>query len=83
MTIVERLPQLLIREDQDAADLVSKQLIKEGVEILVNHNVTGFSCNGNTQSVALEFQQQTIFKEFDLVLVAIGRQTNVSGFGLE
>lgn len=83
VTIVERLPQLLIREDPDAAALVSQQLIKEGVEILVNHNVTGFSRKGNTQSVTLEFQQQTIFKEFDLVLVAIGRQANVSGFGLE
>jgi dihydrolipoamide dehydrogenase len=83
VTIVERLPQLLIREDQDAAALVSQQLIKEGVEILVNHNVTGFSRDENTQSVALEHQQQTILKEFDLVLVAIGRKANVSGFGLE
>lgn len=83
VTIVKSLPKLLTREDQDAAALVSQQLIKEGVEVLVNHNVTGFSRDENTQSVVLEFEQKTIFKEFDLVLVAIGRKANVSGFGIE
>ncbi|MGB5444216.1 MAG: dihydrolipoyl dehydrogenase [Psychromonas sp.] len=83
VTIVERLPQLLIREDADAAALITKQLSKDGVEVLVNHNVSAFSHKNNLQLVSLEHQDQVIFKEFDVVLVAIGRQANVSGFGLE
>ena len=83
VSIVERLPQLLIREDQDAAAVVTKQLIAEGVNVLVDHNVVAFSRENNTELVELKHQQQSILKEFDVVLVAIGRQANVSGFGLE
>lgn len=83
VTLVERLPQILIREDADAAALVSQQLALEGVEILVNHNVSAFSRSNAQQFVELQYQGRTIVKEFDIVLVAIGRAANVSGFGLE
>lgn len=83
VTIVERLPQILIREDQDAAAIVSQQLINDGVEILVDHNVSAFSNKEGRQEVELQFQGEVINKEFDVVLVSIGRQANVTGFGLE
>ena len=83
VTIVERLPQILIREDQDAAALVSQQFSADGIEILVEHNVSGFQKKDQRHFVELQYQGQTLLKEFDLVLVAIGRQANVSGFGLE
>lgn len=83
VTIVERLPQILIREDVDAAALVSQQLISDGIEILVAHNVSRFIQKEQRHFVELQHQEQTRVKEFDLVLVAIGRQANVSGFGLE
>ncbi|WP_028865690.1 dihydrolipoyl dehydrogenase [Psychromonas aquimarina] len=83
VTIVERLPQILIREDSDAAELVSRQLHSDGIELLLNHNVSAFSRTQLHQLVELQHQGQTITKEFDVVLVAVGRQANVSGFGLE
>lgn len=83
VTIVERLPQILIREDQDAAALVNQQLSSDGVQILTEHNVSAFVQKEQRHYVQLEYQEQTILQEFDLVLVAIGRQANVSGFGLE
>ncbi|MCG6201859.1 dihydrolipoyl dehydrogenase [Psychromonas antarctica] len=83
VTLVERLPQILIREDADAAKLVHQQLTSEGVEILLEHNVSAFTRDETQQLVELQFQDETILKEFDIVLVAIGRAANVSGFGLE
>ncbi|WP_019615330.1 dihydrolipoyl dehydrogenase [Psychromonas ossibalaenae] len=83
VTIVERLPQIMMREDPDAADLLSQQLINDGVELLLNHNVSAFTCTGQQQKVELQHKGELISREFDVVLVAIGRQANVSGFGLE
>lgn len=83
VTIVERLPQLLIREDQDAAELVIQQLSKDGIEILTGHTVRAFKKKEEQHFVELDCNGRVIVKEFNLLLVAIGRQANVSGFGLE
>lgn len=83
VTIVERLDQILIREDADTASIISKQLSKDGIKILTNHNVVGFAQHNDQHFVELQYEQQSISREFDVVLVAIGRAANVSGFGIE
>jgi len=52
VTLVEMAPQLLIREDSDAAKLVQDSLIADGVEIKLEHKAMRFEsivdANGKT-----------------------------------
>ncbi|KJF84572.1 FAD-dependent oxidoreductase [Photobacterium phosphoreum] len=88
VTIVERSPQLLNREDIDAAQLVEQALTHDGVNILLQHNAVQFDStiddNGqHIQRVVVEHDSQQVSIEFDAVMVALGRVANVQGFGLE
>ncbi|HIF9433296.1 TPA: dihydrolipoyl dehydrogenase [Photobacterium damselae] len=89
VTLVEMAPQLLIREDRDAAKLVQDSLIADGVEIKLEHKAMRFEsivdANGKTMGkVYLDFHnEQQVTVEFDAVLLALGRVANVQGFGLE
>ncbi|MCD9556689.1 FAD-dependent oxidoreductase [Photobacterium carnosum] len=88
VTIVERSPQLLNREDLDAAQLVEQSLTHDGVNILLQHNAVQFEStlddNGQRiQRVVVEHDNQQVSIEFDAVMVALGRVANVQGFGLE
>ncbi|MCD9514429.1 dihydrolipoyl dehydrogenase [Photobacterium carnosum] len=88
VTIVERSPQLLNREDRDAAQLVEQSLTHDGVNILLQHNAVQFEStlddNGQRiQRVVVEHDNQQVSIEFDAVMVALGRVANVQGFGLE
>ncbi|HIF9313104.1 TPA: dihydrolipoyl dehydrogenase [Photobacterium damselae] len=89
VTLVEMAPQLLIREDSDAAKLVQDSLIADGVEIKLEHKAMRFEsivdANGKTMGkVYLDFHNdQQVTVEFDAVLLALGRVANVQGFGLE
>ena len=88
VTIVERSPQLLNREDRDAAQLVEQSLAHDGVNILLQHNAVQFEStlddNGQRiQHVVVEHDNQQVSIEFDAVMVALGRVANVQGFGLE
>lgn len=84
VTIVEALPQILFREDADAAHVIETQFTKEGITILVNHKVVNFSVDANNvQQAELSYQDKQRLVEFDTVLVATGRKANVTGFGLE
>lgn len=89
VTLVEMAPQLLIREDSDAAKLVQDSLIADGVEIKLEHKAMRFEsivdANGKTMGkVYLDFHnEQQVTVEFDAILLALGRVANVQGFGLE
>ncbi|HIF9121521.1 TPA: dihydrolipoyl dehydrogenase [Photobacterium damselae] len=89
VTLVEMAPQLLIREDSDAAKLVQDSLIADGVEIKLEHKAMRFEsivdANGKTMGkVYLDFHnEQQVTVEFDAVLLALGRVANVQNFGLE
>ncbi len=89
VTLVEMAPQLLIREDSDAAKLVQDSLIADGVDIKLEHKAMRFEsivdANGKTMGkVYLDFHnEQQVTVEFDAVLLALGRVANVQGFGLE
>ncbi|HIF9179969.1 TPA: dihydrolipoyl dehydrogenase [Photobacterium damselae] len=89
VTLVEMAPQLLIREDSDAAKLVQDSLIADGVDIKLEHKAMRFEsivdANGKTMGKAyLDFHnEQLVTVEFDAVLLALGRVANVQGLGLE
>lgn len=78
--IVDRGDQVLPREDRDIAEVLHKQLEKDGVKFHFNSNTK--EIKGNT--LVIEKKDGTVIEEeFDAMLVAIGRVLNTEGLDLE
>lgn len=85
VTIVERAPSILFREDPDVAKVVIQRLKKEGVQLLTQHETQSFYNRGPSEKGLKLKRPDGSFVEvpFDEVLISLGRQANVKGFGLE
>ncbi|HET9020234.1 MAG TPA: FAD-dependent oxidoreductase [Acetobacteraceae bacterium] len=75
VTLVQRGPHLLPREDEAVSDLVRARLEAEGVTVLTNHTAVAAGPG------ALRFADRTI--PFDALLLALGRRARTAGYGLE
>lgn len=82
VSIVEMAPQLLAREDADAAAVVQTALERDGLRILIGHKAIEARA-GVPHMLAIEHDGVRTELPFDLLLVAVGRTANVDGFGLE
>ena len=80
VTIVEMAERLLLKEDADAAALVTRQLQAEGVLVLTQHKALRFE-SGKMLVVAGADGEKQI--GFDDIIIAVGRKPRVVGFGLE
>jgi pyruvate/2-oxoglutarate dehydrogenase complex dihydrolipoamide dehydrogenase (E3) component len=80
VTIVEMAERLLLKEDADAAALVTAQLLAEGVSVLTQHKALRFEGGKNLVVAGPEGEKHI---SFDDVIIAVGRKPRVSGFGLE
>jgi pyruvate/2-oxoglutarate dehydrogenase complex dihydrolipoamide dehydrogenase (E3) component len=84
VTVVEKGPRLLSREDSDVSDEMLRILTGEGVEVLLSTdiiNVEGLSGESVTAKISTANAQRVI-KASD-ILVAAGRIPNTAGIGLE
>lgn len=80
VTQVEMADQLLGREDEDAVAVVQAELLADGVNILLGNKVASFVSEDGQYSAVLS-NGDSVF--FDQVFLALGRQANTRGFGLE
>lgn len=80
VTIVEMANRLLLKEDADAAALITEKLKAEGVEIRIGHKAVRFE-SGKTLVVDGPDGEAAI--AYDDILIAVGRKPRISGFGLE
>jgi len=84
VTIVEMGACLLSNEDTDASAMLQHQLREDGVDLRLNHKAERFEVDADGQAKLLaEHENETVELPFDRVLIALGRQANTSGFGLE
>ncbi|MCG7989435.1 MAG: dihydrolipoyl dehydrogenase [Candidatus Thiodiazotropha weberae] len=83
VTIVEMMPRLMIREDEDVAELVAERFREEGIKLLVGHKAVEFFQEDGGQVLICEHNGEQVEVTFDQVLVAVGRKPNTTGFGLE
>ena len=77
---VEMAGQLLGREDSDAVAVVQAELEADGVTVLINTQVVGFTNLDGEYAAQLSDGQQIYF---DQLFLALGRQANTQGFGLD
>src|SRR5437868_11927311 len=72
VTIVEFLPRIVPVEDEDISKELEKQFKKQGIEILVNSEVTSVDTSGNGVKAKVKTPTGEVTLEADIILSAIG-----------
>jgi len=83
VTQVEMAPRIMIREDPEVSELVTRRFRDEGIQVLVNHKAKRFEIDNGEKVLIAEHDGQDVRIPFDQVLVAVGRVANTRGYGLE
>jgi pyruvate/2-oxoglutarate dehydrogenase complex dihydrolipoamide dehydrogenase (E3) component len=83
VTIVEMAPQLLAREDSDAAKILTEALRRDGVSLKLGSKVVRVEPSAEEKILHLEKDGDNNTIAVDEVLVATGRAPNVEGLNLE
>ncbi len=81
--LLERFPQILGREDRDAAALVEEALLHDGVHLVLNCSTKSVSAANGEKIVEVECEGEPRRIALDEILVGVGRAPNVEGLGLE
>lgn len=84
VTLVQRGERLLPREDADAAALVAERFTAEGIDLRLGHDATRIEVLGGGEKTLLaQHAGGTVRIAFDALLIAVGRRSNLDGFGLQ
>jgi pyruvate/2-oxoglutarate dehydrogenase complex dihydrolipoamide dehydrogenase (E3) component len=84
VTLLELAPQILTREDPDAAAIVQAAFVREGIGQVLGCRLERVEKRGDEKIVHLSSPQAgTQALVFDEILIGAGRAPNVEGMGLE
>lgn len=83
VTLVEFAPNIVPREDEDVSKELAKIFKKKGLEIMTNSSVEKVNVGKNGCEVIIKTADGEVKKECDIVLSAVGIQSNIEGIGLE
>ena len=84
VSVVQRSGQILSKEDKDMADAVMLALEQEGVKFYLNTKVSrAREVDGKPHLTFMDANGQEVDLGAERLLVALGRQANLAGLGLE
>ncbi len=83
VTLLHKYAQLMNREDADAAALVQRVFLSEGVSLILNARVTEVKRTAGGKRIRYDSAGQPGEIEVDEILAGAGRAPNVEGLGLE
>jgi pyruvate/2-oxoglutarate dehydrogenase complex dihydrolipoamide dehydrogenase (E3) component len=83
VTIIERGPHILPREDRDAAEIVQDAFRRDCVNLALETKTIAAARRGDEKIIIAEQGGQRIEITVDEILVGVGRSPNVEGLGLE
>jgi pyruvate/2-oxoglutarate dehydrogenase complex dihydrolipoamide dehydrogenase (E3) component len=83
VTVVELAPQILGREDRDAAEILQDALLREGIDLQVGVNILAVERQGNDRIIRMEHAGRRTDVTVDAILVGAGRAPNLEGLGLD
>jgi pyruvate/2-oxoglutarate dehydrogenase complex dihydrolipoamide dehydrogenase (E3) component len=81
--LFEETGHILPREDPDAADVLQRSLLSEGVHLVLESRITGIVRRGPQKVLTYTAAGASREVAVDEILVAAGRQPNVEDLGLE
>ncbi len=82
VTLIASGPNILAKEDADAATVVEAALRRDGIELLTNARVSRVSRDDGEAHVWIERGGDSCNRSADELLVAVGRVPNVDDLGL-
>jgi pyruvate/2-oxoglutarate dehydrogenase complex dihydrolipoamide dehydrogenase (E3) component len=80
---VQSASQLLNREDNEIIKIIEERFHEEGVDVRLNTKAVEVSVQDGRKFLVVEKEGKKSEIEFDQMLVAVGRQPRVKGYGLE
>jgi pyruvate/2-oxoglutarate dehydrogenase complex dihydrolipoamide dehydrogenase (E3) component len=83
VTVIERAPRLIPREDEDVSQAVADFFKEEGIDVRVDSKVVGVEKEGNSIAVKIESAGKVSEVVGTHVLVALGRRPNTDDLGLD
>ncbi|CAM0997108.1 Mercuric reductase [Rhodanobacter sp. Root179] len=83
VTIVQKLPLFLEREERDAAQTLSDAFARDGIEVRLNTLAVAVRSDGDEKVVDLVSDDYHSTIRVDAILTGVGRLPNVQGLALE
>ncbi|MFU8818284.1 MAG: FAD-dependent oxidoreductase [Desulfurivibrio sp.] len=83
VSLVQRRSRLLPQEDEEVSALVRLALEESGVEVLTDQRMVRCERHGDAKLLLVEQGGVERRLEFDALLLAVGRQARLTGYGLE
>lgn len=83
VTVVEYLPNIVPNEDEDVSKALETSFKKKGIKIMTNSAVESVDTSGKGCKVKVKTAKGEEIIDCDVVLSAVGIQTNLEGIGLE
>ena len=83
VTLLERGPHILPREDEEAARLVEQAIQRDGARLMTKATVKGIERRGDERVLTIDQGGEPAELVADEILVGAGRLPNVTGLGLE
>ena len=83
VTQVQRGPRLMPREDEEVCALVQSHLEADGVTVLSECKVLRCEREGDNKYLVIENKASEQRIAFDQLLIAVGREPRLEGYGLE
>ncbi|MFT7285924.1 MAG: pyruvate/2-oxoglutarate dehydrogenase complex dihydrolipoamide dehydrogenase (E3) component [Halieaceae bacterium] len=81
--LVSHAARILPREDEDASQLLHARLEARGIRILTDCEPQSFDRDAQEQHAHCLHNGEALTLDFDRLLLAVGRQPNIEGLGLE
>lgn len=83
VTLVEFMPNIVPNEDEDVSKTLAKEFKKQGITVMTSSSVEKVDTSGKGCKVSIKTAKGEEVIECDVVLSAVGIQTNLENIGLE
>ena len=83
VTVVEYMPNIVPVEDEEVSKQLERSFKKQGMKIMTNSSVESVDTKGKGCKVKVKTKKGEEIIECDIVLSAVGIETNIEGIGLE
>lgn len=83
VTLIDKYPQILPKEDPDARQIIADVLREEGVELNHQATVENVTCDDTEKVLHCRIGNELREIRVDAILVGVGRAPNVEGLNLE
>lgn len=80
---IEQGTRIMPREDADVSAFAQQRLEADGVQVLTEHQALRCERDGDVKKMIVSHHGVERVIEFDALIVAVGRQARLTGYGLE